>query len=62
MKCSLCGTEFDEARAAGSCPGCALGQKCALARCPNCGFEMVREPDWVRRLGAWWRKIRKVRQ
>ena len=54
MKCSLCGTEFEPGKAAPACRSCALGAKCGLVRCPNCGFEMVREPAWMHRLRAWW--------
>jgi hypothetical protein len=50
MKCSLCGIEFDEKKAQAACSGCNLVKKCELIRCPNCNFEMVPEPEWIKKL------------
>ncbi len=50
MKCSLCGLEFDEKKAAAACDGCFLNKNCNLVRCPNCNYEMVLEPQWIKRL------------
>ncbi len=50
MKCTLCGCEFDEKAAQKACSGCRLVKNCELIRCPNCNFEMVPEPKWIKRL------------
>ena len=50
MKCSLCGIEFDEKEAQAACSGCTLVKNCELIRCPNCNFEMAREPEWIKKL------------
>ena len=47
MKCSLCGSEFDEKIAEKSCKSCPLKKGCKLIKCPNCGFETPQEPDWL---------------
>lgn len=48
MKCSLCGFEFDEKKAQAGCKSCSLMKRCALIRCPNCGFETPPEPKWAK--------------
>jgi hypothetical protein len=50
MKCSLCGFEFNESDAGAACRGCVMSKGCGLVRCPNCGFEMPKEPGWLRAL------------
>ena len=51
MKCSLCGFEFNEETAQSACCGCPLTKgNCGLTKCPNCGFEMVQEPEWIKKL------------
>ena len=50
MKCSLCGFNFDENDAKACCTGCLFSKGCELLKCPNCGFEMTKEPDWIKRL------------
>ncbi len=50
MKCALCGHEFDEAGAQAACANCVLAQGCRRVRCPNCGYETLPEPAWLRRL------------
>lgn len=50
MKCSLCGFEFDEKDTKACCSGCLFARGCELLKCPNCGFEMASEPDWIKRL------------
>ncbi|UCD35664.1 MAG: hypothetical protein JSU90_02185 [Nitrospiraceae bacterium] len=56
MKCSFCGHEFDENRALGGCTSCGLLKKCDLIKCPNCSFEMVPEPKWIKKLREIRRK------
>lgn len=50
MKCSLCGLQFREETARSACRGCGLVRKCELVKCPNCGFEMPCEPEWLKRI------------
>ncbi|MEI7641080.1 MAG: hypothetical protein WCJ46_06195 [bacterium] len=47
MKCVLCGYEFNEAKAKTACEGCPLGEKCGLVKCPNCGYESPKTPQWL---------------
>jgi rubredoxin len=53
MRCALCGYEFTEDEGKAACAGCPLGHGCAMRRCPNCGYEMPAEPEWLRRVQAW---------
>ncbi|MFZ2654558.1 MAG: hypothetical protein WAX69_06540 [Victivallales bacterium] len=50
MRCSLCGNEFDENSAASSCEGCIMAKKCRMVKCPNCGYETPKEPEWIKRI------------
>ena len=50
MKCSLCGYEFKENDAEAACKGCPMAKRCKLLKCPNCGFEMPIEPEWLKNL------------
>jgi len=50
MKCTLCGYIFDENEAPRSCKGCPMMKGCKLIRCPNCSFEIPREPKWIKYL------------
>lgn len=50
MKCSLCGFEFNEKDEEPVCSKCHLVKGCRLIRCPNCGFEMAPEPEWIKKL------------
>ncbi len=50
MKCSLCGFEFNEKEVQSCCSGCGLIKGCELVKCPNCNFEMVPEPKWLKKL------------
>jgi len=53
-RCALCGHEFDETESAPACAACAIGKGgCGLIRCPSCGYEWPREPEWVSRLFFW---------
>ena len=44
MKCSLCSYEFQETEAEIACQGCPLAKDCHLIKCPNCNYEMPKEP------------------
>lgn len=54
MNCSLCGHSFKPEDHAHTCKGCPLAGNCERVRCPNCGFETVPDPAWLRRLAKWW--------
>jgi predicted Zn-ribbon and HTH transcriptional regulator len=56
VRCQLCGFEFEEGQAAGGCAACSLRGGCGLIRCPNCGYEWPREPEWLARMKKLWRK------
>jgi len=43
MKCSLCGSQFEEEDARKECRGCSLFGGCRKIRCPHCGYETPRE-------------------
>ncbi len=50
MKCSLCGLQFTEKDGKAICDKCHLFKGCELIKCPNCGFEMAPDPEWIKRL------------
>lgn len=49
MKCPLCGFEFNQKNAELACKGCSFIKKCELIKCPNCNYETVLEPEWVKK-------------
>ena len=57
MKCQLCGLEFKEEDGRATCKGCTLSRSCGLIKCPNCGYEIPREPDFIKSLKRWKEKI-----
>jgi hypothetical protein len=50
VKCTLCGYEFNEEQARGTCRGCAFSKGCDLVKCPNCGMDIPRTPKWIEKL------------
>jgi len=50
MKCSLCGYQFSEKDAESACSKCTFSKGCGLVKCPNCGFELAPDPDWIKRI------------
>jgi rubredoxin len=59
MKCSLCGYEFNEKEAEGTCKNCPIMKGCRLIKCPNCGFEIpAQEPKWLK----YFKKERKTNE
>ncbi len=50
MKCSLCGFEFDQRKADLACQGCFTAKGCKLVKCPDCGYEMPPEPEWLKKI------------
>jgi len=57
MKCSFCGHEFDENAAPSACEGCIMAKKCRLVKCPNCGYEIPKTPEWMKKAGKIFEKI-----
>jgi hypothetical protein len=55
MKCPLCGCEFKEGEGLAACQGCPLAGACNMIRCPNCGYDIPKEPRLIRALKAWRR-------
>lgn len=47
MKCPFCGFEFQEQDAPKACHGCPFSGSCGKIKCPNCGYEIAREPGWL---------------
>ena len=56
MRCPFCEREFEEEQARKGCTVCPLTKGCQMLRCPHCGYEMPREPDWIKRLKSWRRR------
>jgi hypothetical protein len=56
MKCSLCSYEFQETEAEIACQGCPLAKDCHLIKCPNCNYEMPKEPKLIKVLRTWRRR------
>jgi rubredoxin len=50
MKCTLCGFEFDEKNAKAGCADCLMMKNCGLIKCPNCGYEFPKTPEWINKL------------
>ncbi len=56
MKCPLCGNQFREINGEVACKGCPLVTGCAMVRCPNCGYEIPKEPGLIKAFKAWRRR------
>ncbi len=54
MRCPLCGIEVTEG--APACKGCAASKGCSLLRCPNCGYEIPKEPGFMKIFRRWKEK------
>ena len=50
MICGFCGHDFDEKEADSSCEGCVMNFNCKMVKCPNCGYEMPRQPAWIKKI------------
>lgn len=47
----MCGHEFDEKAGKSACANCPMSTGgCDLAKCPRCGFENARTPDWMKKI------------
>lgn len=62
MKCQLCGLEFKEEDGQAACKGCAISKSCGLIKCPNCGYEIPREPGLIKKLKRWKEKIYEIKR
>lgn len=56
MLCPGCQNEFDEKAGRLACNGCVAKAACGLVRCPNCGYETVRQPHVFDKLKGWFRR------
>ncbi|EOC99525.1 hypothetical protein [Caldisalinibacter kiritimatiensis] len=56
IKCSFCGYEFNEDEAAKGCKSCPMSKACNKYKCPNCGFEIPKEPKFIQLIKKWGRK------
>ncbi|MDP2856435.1 MAG: hypothetical protein Q8P50_00465 [Bacillota bacterium] len=50
VKCPFCGHVFEEVDATGGCRGCPMAGSCAKTKCPNCGYEVLKEPGLLTQL------------
>lgn len=55
-KCSFCGFEFNETESTASCSGCPMSKTCNKSKCPNCGYEILKEPGIIRFLRKFKKK------
>ena len=53
MKCPLCGLKFKEEDGQATCEGCTVSGTCSLVKCPNCGYEVPKEPGFIRQFKKW---------
>lgn len=57
MKCNYCGFEFDEQELLKSCKSCPMSKACNKMKCPNCGYQILKEPKTILLLKKWVNKI-----
>lgn len=57
MRCSLCGLEFKEEDGQAACKGCPISKSCSLIKCPNCGYEILKESSLIKKLKRWKEKL-----
>jgi hypothetical protein len=50
VKCGFCGHKFIKEQADLSCKGCLIAKGCQLVKCPNCGYETLAEPKWLKKV------------
>lgn len=56
IKCSFCGHEFEEYESIEGCAGCPLHKNCNKHKCPNCGYEVLKEPKLISKIKKWGKK------
>jgi len=52
-KCSFCGYTFGGKESLKACDGCPMTKTCNKFKCPNCGYEMLKEPGLVKLFKKW---------
>lgn len=57
MECPYCHRMFKESSADPACKGCLSRRGCQRVRCPDCGYEMPREPRSAARIRELYRRI-----
>lgn len=55
MRCKLCGHLFDETEKSEICKGCP-SCNCRMVRCPNCGYENLKEQRNESKLMEFFKK------
>jgi len=53
IKCSFCGHEFEEQESVASCSSCPMHKNCNKYKCPNCGYEIPKEPKIISIIKKW---------
>ena len=53
IKCEFCGNEFSEDESIKGCKGCPMSKSCNKYKCPNCGYEMLKEPKLIKIIKKW---------
>lgn len=61
IKCSFCGHEFTEEQSVAGCVSCPMHKSCNKHKCPNCGYEILKEPKLIQVLKKWGRKNENTR-
>jgi hypothetical protein len=56
IKCGFCGYEFKEDVKKVGCSGCPMSCTCNKYKCPNCGFEILKEPGIIKFIKRKWRR------
>ena len=60
MKCQLCSLEFREQDGLNGCKSCPFSKSCNMLKCPNCGYEIFKEPTFIKLLTKGIKKIMKL--
>jgi hypothetical protein len=53
VTCGFCRTTFLEDRGQATCEACPLSKACGFVRCPECGYENPRAPQWLETVRRW---------
>ena len=59
-ECVFCGQLFSDDDAISLCATCYLTNGCDRKKCPNCGYEHIKESETLNRLTALGKKIAKI--
>lgn len=52
MKCPLCSYEFKEEDGEVACKGCLMSGACQMVKCPNCSYNVFKEPSIIKAFNA----------